>query len=820
MSEYGIVVSKNVMVPMRDGVRLAFDIYRPGRDGGFVDGCFPTVMLHTPYDKTDKRYSEIADFFVPKGYNVALVDLRDRYRSEASGVYYHAATPHTGRDGHDICEWIAAQPWSNGRIGTVGSSYGAITQVRTALERPPHLTAIWPDVVPTNSFQNQCREGGAMQGHMFWALFIHAQDAQDIADAPEKQQDVWNDLRDLRQLFQATPWRRGQTALRHVPPLEETLIDYYTRGAYDDYWSRIEHDYTRYWEQHADVPGTFSTGWYDPFPAADSEYYAAMAAKNTAPQRLVIGPWSHVGMRGDATFCHDVDFGPASVWGVRRYFEEQLEFFRRWLPDDATGQPAGEAPVRIFVMGGGSGRRTAEGKLDHGGAWREEWEWPLERRIETTYHLHADGSLSTEAPAGDAAPRHFTFDPAHPVPTIGGLYCAVGELPAGGAGMEQAWSRFLSPVLRLRDVLTPGPADQKEAPAFFGSREPYPRLSERPDVLVFQTAPLSGARRGDGAGDRPPVGVVERARHRLHREARGRAPGERGLSGRLRHAAQRLDHPVPLPRGLRPRGAAGARDPGGRHDHAAPDEQPLRQRPPHPRRHLVVELATAGRQPRDGRADRAAYPPGGCGADRLPRCGPAVARRSAGDPATEVIALEWCAVPAGPFTMGSEPAGEHAPDPDEAPAHRVHCPRFRIGRTPVTNAEYRLFVDATSRPAPSHWPGGAVPEERELHPVTYVSWADAAAYCRWAGGFLPTEAQWERAARGDDGRPWPWGDAPPTPAHAVFATTDTASVGLGPDGASPFGALDLAGNVWEWTASALRPYPYVSGDGREEGTSP
>ena len=185
-----------------------------------------------------------------------------------------------------------------------------------------------------------------------------------------------------------------------------------------------------------------------------------------------------------------------------------------------------------------------------------------------------------------------------------------------------------------------------------------------------------------------------------------------------------------------------------------------------------------------------------------------------------MIALEWCAVPAGPFTMGSEPAGEHAPDPDEAPAHRVHCPRFRIGRTPVTNAEYRLFVDATSRPAPSHWPGGAVPEERELHPVTYVSWADAAAFCRWAGGFLPTEAQWERAARGDDGRPWPWGDAPPTPAHAVFATTDTASVGLGPDGASPFGALDLAGNVWEWTASALRPYPYVSGDGREEGTSP
>ena len=369
---YGIALSKNVMVPMRDGVRLAFDIYRPARDGAFLEGSFPTIMLHTPYDKTDKRYSEIADYFVPKGYNVVLIDLRDRYRSEASGVYYHAATPHTGRDGFDICEWIAAQPWSNGRIGTVGSSYAAITQVRTALESPPHLTAIWPDVVPTNSFQNQCREGGAMQQHMFWALFIHAQDAQEIADDPEKQQDVWNDLRDLRELFKATPWTRGQTALRHVPPLEDSLLDYYTRGAYDEYWSRIEHDYTRYWDQHADIPATFSTGWYDPFPAADSAYFTAMAAKNSAPQRLVIGPWSHVGMRGDATFCHDVDFGPQSVWGVKRYFEEQLEFFDRWLPDDASGQPADEPPVRIFVMGGGSGRKTAGGHLDHGGRWRDE----------------------------------------------------------------------------------------------------------------------------------------------------------------------------------------------------------------------------------------------------------------------------------------------------------------------------------------------------------------------------------------------------------------------------------------------------------------
>jgi predicted acyl esterase len=417
--------------------------------------------------------------------------MRDRYRSEGSGTYFHSATPHTGRDGYDIVEWVAAQPWSNGRVGTVGSSYAGQVQIRTALERPPHLTAIWPDVVTTSNYANCAREGGAMQGHMFWALFIHAQDAQDIADDPGKQQDVWNDLRDLRQLFRATPWQRGQTALRHVPPLEDSLIDYYTRGARDEYWNRVEHDYTLCWDQHADIPGTYSSGWYDPYCGADTDYYAAMAARKSRPQRLVIGPWSHVGMRGDATFCHDVDFGPQSVWGVKRYFAEQLEFFNRWLPDDATGQPPDEAPVRIFVMGGGSGRMTAEGKLDHGGGWREEREWPLARRLETPYYLHVDGSLSTSAPAAGAEPLTYTFDPAHPVPTLGGLYCSIGELPADGAGMEQAWARFLSPVLRLRDLLTPGPVDQKEDTRFFGSEPPYPRLSERPDVLVFQTVPLT-----------------------------------------------------------------------------------------------------------------------------------------------------------------------------------------------------------------------------------------------------------------------------------------------------------------------------------------
>ena len=171
--------------------------------------------------------------------------------------------------------------------------------------------------------------------------------------------------------------------------------------------------------------------------------------------------------------------------------------------------------------------------------------------------------------------------------------------------------------------------------------------------------------------------------------------------------------------------------------------------------------------------------------------------------------------------MGSDPAAEHAPDADEAPCHEVEVAAFRLGRTPVTNAQYGAFVRGTGHAPPAGWPDGRLPPGRELHPVTYVSWAEADAFCRWTGGALPTEAQWERAARGDDRRTWPWGDEPPSAAHAVLGVTDTRPVGGRLAGAGPFGQLDLAGNAWEWTASLYRPYPHDGADGREgEGPGP
>lgn len=167
--------------------------------------------------------------------------------------------------------------------------------------------------------------------------------------------------------------------------------------------------------------------------------------------------------------------------------------------------------------------------------------------------------------------------------------------------------------------------------------------------------------------------------------------------------------------------------------------------------------------------------------------------------------------------MGSDPTAEYPPDSDEAPRRLIEVDAFRLGKTPVTNAQFAAFVRATGSAAPPSWPRGTVPPGLELHPVTYISWHDAVAFCSWAGGYLPSEAQWERAARGDDARTWPWGDDPPSAARAVFGREATSPVGEHPDGAGPFGHLDLSGNAWEWTSTMYLPYPYAADDGREDG---
>ncbi|MFZ1402287.1 MAG: SUMF1/EgtB/PvdO family nonheme iron enzyme [Anaerolineae bacterium] len=184
-------------------------------------------------------------------------------------------------------------------------------------------------------------------------------------------------------------------------------------------------------------------------------------------------------------------------------------------------------------------------------------------------------------------------------------------------------------------------------------------------------------------------------------------------------------------------------------------------------------------------------------------------------------------VPAGEFTMGSNDRYD-----SEKPAHPVWVGDFRIGAYPVSNAQYEEFVLATQREPPLHWRGPRAPIELRNHPVVYVGWDDANAYCAWRSRQegrelrLPTEAEWEKAARGTDGRTWPWGNTFDAMKCNMGETGigDTSPVGIFAAGRSPYEVFDMAGNVWQWTRSAWgedwqKPefgYPYRADDGRED----
>lgn len=161
-------------------------------------------------------------------------------------------------------------------------------------------------------------------------------------------------------------------------------------------------------------------------------------------------------------------------------------------------------------------------------------------------------------------------------------------------------------------------------------------------------------------------------------------------------------------------------------------------------------------------------------------------------------------IPAGEFLMGTDRKQSNS---HNRPQNMVYTDEYRIDKYPVTNAQYARFVAATSYRPPLHWKDGKIPEGEERHPVTMVSWSNASDYAAWAGKRLPSEPEWEKAARGSDGRRWPWGDnMDPERLNTYYNIGRTTAYNAYPQGASVYGVMDMAGNVNEWTADDFLAY--------------
>jgi uncharacterized protein len=464
------IITLEAMVEMRDGIRLSTDIYLPPAALG--GQRVPVLLERTPYDKRGTNHGdrtrldpvprpkpEIAAQFVEAGYAYVLQDCRGRYESEGKFTKYL----NEAEDGFDTLAWLVGQPWCNGRVGTLGLSYCAHVQAALAGMNPPGLSAMFLDCGGFSSaYHNGARQGGAFElKQLTWAYSQSLQEAEDEGDDRRvtalRQQDI-------RKWVRVMPWRRGHSPLAAAPEYEDYVIEQWEHDRFSSFWKQRGIYWRGFYAETSDVPMVHLSGWYDPYSITAIENFEALRRLKSSPMRLVLGPWTH-GQRS-VSYAGDVDFGaqaPLDGNLADDFVAMRRDWFDRHLKGDETADPL-QAPVLIFVMGGGSGRRNADGRLDHGGHWRAEQSWPLPSVVPTPYHLHVSGCLS-QGPS-ETAQATFTADPADPVPTIGGA------------------------VTSGAPVMTAGAFDQRETSDLFGARCPGRPLNERDNVLTFQTDPL------------------------------------------------------------------------------------------------------------------------------------------------------------------------------------------------------------------------------------------------------------------------------------------------------------------------------------------
>ena len=403
----------NVMVPMRDGVRLATDLYLPPGPGPF-----PVVLTRLPYGTDVFMFKELGKFMAREGYVFAAQDTRGTFSSE--GAYFPLIFDYD--DGHDTIAWVLKQPWCNGKVGMWGGSYFAFTQWESAPDNPA-LAAITP-LYGSGNMHKVIYRGGATE-FVSWTGW-NAQMAQQQAERAGRHTDI---KADFSQGYYNEPLRDAQPVDMEAAKKDPVLLQ---KGV--DPWMHHPGDIINAsclnyepWYSHTSAPAYMVGGWYDLFLSAQLEDFVRLRAEgqgNARQSRLIIGPWIH-GMPSSK-------FEDSRFTGPRLFGQGFIGWFNTWLKGE---KPEAAAPLKIFVLG--------ENK------WRDEWEWPLKRTVFTDYYLHSggranssagDGSLSTEKPAGEPGDR-FDYDPRNPVPTAGGSFLGQKTVKAGAKEQREIEKR-------------------------------------------------------------------------------------------------------------------------------------------------------------------------------------------------------------------------------------------------------------------------------------------------------------------------------------------------------------------------------------------
>lgn len=404
---------------MRDGVALATTVCLPAGPGPF-----PTVLVRTAYNRVPMVRQGVQ--FAERGLAFVAQDCRGRY--DSGGEWYPFV--HEAEDGADTLAWLGRQPWCNGRVGMYGDSYLAATQFYAALADPGYLCAINPRFMAGDCWKRAYYCDGAFSLGLTWSWLAFETSARTSEADLMPLFDVPGILRSLPIGAMDEASGAGVVA---------AYRDYVMHSCYDEHWERLN---VRAQFGRVRVPVLLIGGWYDYYAGETFANFLALREQAATSElrdshRVLMGPWTH-GI-GGSSVLGEMDFGPQA--------QAEDDATARWLECLLRGgRPADfqQAPIRLFVMGANQ--------------WRDEYEWPPARARTLKLYLRAGGRLSPDPP-GDEPPDGYDYDPADPVPTLGGNH-SIGPYNPG-----------------LYEMALPGPYDQRPVEA-------------RDDVLVFTSEVL------------------------------------------------------------------------------------------------------------------------------------------------------------------------------------------------------------------------------------------------------------------------------------------------------------------------------------------